>query len=103
MMMMTIMTKPTKSDAIWASRLKSEREERENWEDNARNDQIDDIVVRFTSQTDMERHTSVRRDAAVVPRLRFRPGNLCTSYEKEATWRWAKRWRRNDNNNNNNN
>ena len=76
---MTIMTKPTKSDAIWTSRLKSEREEGENWEDNARNDQIDDIVVRFTSQTDMECHTSVRREAPLVPRLRFRPVNLCTS------------------------
>ena len=59
----------TEANAIWTSRLKHERNDREKGEHDARNDYVHDVVSRFALQNYSECYTSEWRFIAVVLHL----------------------------------
>ena len=67
----------TESKAIRTGRMQRERNDRENGEENARNQEIDDVVDGLAFQLHDERHTSERRLVTVVPVLRILHWNAC--------------------------
>ena len=78
----------TESESFWAAGLEEERDGGEDGEEGARQDEIDDVIERFTSQTESERNARVRRLAAFVPRRRLARQQICARHGTHALMTW---------------